>query len=75
VVLILEEVHTRAVVGLVKNAEMKLALLCPRDHRVPRLHIVRDLLPFDLRTNPRQFAKTLFKGKITQWEKPTFAMG
>ncbi|XP_006866808.1 PREDICTED: DIS3-like exonuclease 2-like [Chrysochloris asiatica] len=83
VVYILEKKHSRAATGLLKlladkNSELfrKYALFSPLDHRVPRIYVPLKDCPQDFVTRPKDYANTLFIGRIVDWkEDSNFALG
>ncbi|KAH9499442.1 DIS3-like exonuclease 2 [Bulinus truncatus] len=71
VVYILQEIHSREVMGSlqIKDINDRLASLIPADHRIPKVKILMRHCPLHLR---RQFKNLLFKTRIPDWSVKEF---
>ncbi|XP_076258597.1 dis3 like 3'-5' exoribonuclease 2 isoform X2 [Rhynchophorus ferrugineus] len=77
VVYILNEVHSRMCVGILKPLEhnSEYAVLVPRDKRLPTIHICSLSWPGGFAKKPKLYQNILFSVKILEWNVTTHAKG
>ncbi|KAK3795592.1 hypothetical protein RRG08_010546 [Elysia crispata] len=71
VVYIYERKHSRAASGRLKlmpDKNKNVALFCPSDSRVPRIHIPMSECPKDFYQRPGDYASTLYIARIRKWD-------
>ncbi|XP_046821426.1 DIS3-like exonuclease 2 isoform X2 [Vespa crabro] len=74
IVCILERIHPRKAVGILKQSD-SIVLLQPRDIRLPMIKIHLNTLPEIYNIKPSLFKEILFLVNITAWKKPSYAVG
>ncbi|KDR19486.1 DIS3-like exonuclease 2 isoform X2 [Zootermopsis nevadensis] len=78
VVYILEKVHQRGGVGILKSMtdqSKKFALFSPRDSRIPRIRIPIDNCPADFLKETKKYKHILFLARIKDWQDVRYAVG